>query len=229
MRIAAEFIRGQGGIASARVFTHLWLALFGLWSWDAVPALPTEIVLLPPRFPFNVYDFACWARQTIVALCARQSAPARAAAAVRPRRARTAAADRCRRPTSSRRERERSRRAGVLRRARPPAARSTNTTPSARCAASRCERAESWIVEPPGGRRLLGRDPAALGLLADRAEPRGLPARPSRDATRPRGHRGLHGRGPRRRATTSARRRARAGGWKRASRRSGTRRLRWSR
>src|SRR4051794_35521108 len=68
MRIAAEFIREQGGIAAARVFTHLWLALFGLWSWDRVPALPTEIVLLPPWFPLNVYDFACWARQTIVAV-----------------------------------------------------------------------------------------------------------------------------------------------------------------
>ncbi len=68
MRIAAEFIREQGGIPAARVFTHLWLALFGLWSWEAVPALPAEIVLLPSWFPFNVYDFACWARQTIVAL-----------------------------------------------------------------------------------------------------------------------------------------------------------------
>jgi squalene-hopene/tetraprenyl-beta-curcumene cyclase len=68
MRIAAEFIREEGGIAAARVFTHLWLALFGLWSWDRVPALPAEIVLLPSWFPLNVYDFACWARQTIVAL-----------------------------------------------------------------------------------------------------------------------------------------------------------------
>jgi squalene-hopene/tetraprenyl-beta-curcumene cyclase len=68
MRIAAEFIRGEGGIPQARVFTHLWLALFGLWSWDRVPALPPEVVLLPPWVPLNVYDFACWARQTIVAL-----------------------------------------------------------------------------------------------------------------------------------------------------------------
>ncbi len=68
MRIAAEFIRVQGGIESARVFTHLWLALFGLWSWERVPALPPEIILLSPRVPLNVYDFACWARQTIVAL-----------------------------------------------------------------------------------------------------------------------------------------------------------------
>jgi squalene-hopene/tetraprenyl-beta-curcumene cyclase len=68
MRRAAEFIRAQGGIEQARVFTHLWLALFGLWSWDRVPALPPEIVLLGRRVPLNVYDFACWARQTIVAL-----------------------------------------------------------------------------------------------------------------------------------------------------------------
>jgi squalene-hopene/tetraprenyl-beta-curcumene cyclase len=68
MRTAAEFIREQGGPEQARVFTHLWMALFGLWSWDRVPALPAEVILLSPRVPLNVYDFACWARQTIVAL-----------------------------------------------------------------------------------------------------------------------------------------------------------------
>jgi len=68
MRIAAEFVREHGGIERARVFTHVWLSLFGLWSWDRVPALPPEIVLLPAWVPLNIYDFACWARQTIVAL-----------------------------------------------------------------------------------------------------------------------------------------------------------------
>jgi squalene-hopene/tetraprenyl-beta-curcumene cyclase len=68
MRIAAAWIRANGGVARARVFTHLWLALFGLWSWDRVPALPPEVILLPRWVPLNVYDFACWARQTIVAL-----------------------------------------------------------------------------------------------------------------------------------------------------------------
>jgi squalene-hopene/tetraprenyl-beta-curcumene cyclase len=68
MRIAAEFVREQGGIEQARVFTHVWLSLFGLWSWDRVPSLPPEIVLLPSWVPLNIYDFACWARQTIVAL-----------------------------------------------------------------------------------------------------------------------------------------------------------------
>jgi len=68
MRAAAEFIRAEGGLERARVFTHVWLALFGLWPWEQVPALPPEIVLLGAWVPLNIYDFACWARQTIVAL-----------------------------------------------------------------------------------------------------------------------------------------------------------------
>src|SRR5690606_29308178 len=34
-----------------------------------LPALPPEVILLPSWFPLNVYDFASWARQTIVPLC----------------------------------------------------------------------------------------------------------------------------------------------------------------
>jgi squalene-hopene/tetraprenyl-beta-curcumene cyclase len=65
---ALDFIQATGGLESARVFTKLWLALFGVWSWDEVPNLPPEIVYLPKWFPFNVYDWACWARQTVVPL-----------------------------------------------------------------------------------------------------------------------------------------------------------------
>jgi squalene-hopene/tetraprenyl-beta-curcumene cyclase len=68
MRRAASYIRAHGGLASTRVFTRIWLALFGLWRWDSLPVLPPEMVLLPPWVPLNVYDFACWARQTVVAL-----------------------------------------------------------------------------------------------------------------------------------------------------------------
>jgi len=68
MRAAASFVRDAGGLEATRVFTRLWLALFGLWSWDDLPALPPEAILLPSAFPLNIYDFACWARQTIVPL-----------------------------------------------------------------------------------------------------------------------------------------------------------------
>ena len=37
-------------------------------SWGELPVLPPEIMLLPLRVPLNIYDFGCWARQTIVAL-----------------------------------------------------------------------------------------------------------------------------------------------------------------
>ncbi len=65
---AAAFIREHGGIPATRVFTRIWLALFGLWEWSALPVLPPEMMLLPSWVPLNVYDFACWARQTVVAL-----------------------------------------------------------------------------------------------------------------------------------------------------------------
>ena len=68
MQRTAEWVRSQGGLQRSRVFTHIWMALFGLWDWADVPALLPEMILLPAWFPLNVYDFACWARQTVVAL-----------------------------------------------------------------------------------------------------------------------------------------------------------------
>jgi squalene-hopene/tetraprenyl-beta-curcumene cyclase len=65
---AAEFVRRAGGVERARVFTHVWLSLFGLWSWDDCPHLPPELILLPRWAPLNIYNWGCWARQTIVPL-----------------------------------------------------------------------------------------------------------------------------------------------------------------
>ncbi|MGC4951833.1 squalene--hopene cyclase [Actinomadura citrea] len=68
MREAAAYVREAGGIEGSRVFTRIWLALFGQWSWDDLPVMPPELMFLPSRVPLNVYDWACWARQTIVPL-----------------------------------------------------------------------------------------------------------------------------------------------------------------
>jgi squalene-hopene/tetraprenyl-beta-curcumene cyclase len=68
MQRAAAYIRQAGGIGASRVFTRIWLALFGKWPWDSLPILPPELMLLPPSVPLNIYDFGCWARQTVVAL-----------------------------------------------------------------------------------------------------------------------------------------------------------------
>jgi squalene-hopene/tetraprenyl-beta-curcumene cyclase len=68
LRAAAAFVREQGGVERTRVFTRIWLALVGLWSWDDLPAIPPELIHLPRWFPLNVSDWACWARQTVVPL-----------------------------------------------------------------------------------------------------------------------------------------------------------------
>ncbi|QKG20210.1 squalene--hopene cyclase [Actinomadura verrucosospora] len=68
MRKAAAYALEAGGIEGSRVFTRIWLALFGQWSWDDLPVMPPELMFLPSRVPLNVYSWACWARQTIVPL-----------------------------------------------------------------------------------------------------------------------------------------------------------------
>ncbi|MFC8588429.1 squalene--hopene cyclase [Streptomyces sp. NPDC057217] len=68
MARASAWVRARGGIAAARVFTRIWLALFGWWRWEDLPELPPELLFLPKWFPLNIYDFGCWARQTIVPL-----------------------------------------------------------------------------------------------------------------------------------------------------------------
>lgn len=68
MSRAREWILEQGGIASARVFTKIWLALFGEFDWEQLPAMPPWVNLLPSWFPVNLYEFASWARATIVGI-----------------------------------------------------------------------------------------------------------------------------------------------------------------
>jgi squalene-hopene/tetraprenyl-beta-curcumene cyclase len=66
--VARDWIRTHGGLEGTRVFTRIWLAMFGQWSWDELPTMPVELVLLPSWVPLNLYDWACWARQTVVPL-----------------------------------------------------------------------------------------------------------------------------------------------------------------
>lgn len=68
LRKAREFILEKGGVEASRVFTKIFLALFGEFDWKAIPSIPVEINLLPAWFPLNIYNFSSWARSTIVPL-----------------------------------------------------------------------------------------------------------------------------------------------------------------
>src|SRR5712692_7110386 len=63
-----DYIRREGGIPRSRVFTKCFMALLGQWPWQRIVPIPPEMILLPPSAPFSIYNFACWARQTVVPL-----------------------------------------------------------------------------------------------------------------------------------------------------------------
>jgi squalene-hopene/tetraprenyl-beta-curcumene cyclase len=63
---AREWIMRKGGLRNVRVFTRYWLALLGEWPWEKTPNLPPEVVWLPLWFPFSIYNFAQWARATLM-------------------------------------------------------------------------------------------------------------------------------------------------------------------
>ena len=68
MKKARAWLLENDWAHNIRVFTKYWLALFGEWKWEHTPALPPEIIFLPPWAPFNIYDFASWARCTMLPL-----------------------------------------------------------------------------------------------------------------------------------------------------------------
>lgn len=66
--LARAWILDHNAIRNLRVFTRYWLAMVGVWPWEYTPNLPPEIIRLPLWFPFNIYNFAQWARATMVPL-----------------------------------------------------------------------------------------------------------------------------------------------------------------
>src|ERR1700754_2400629 len=68
MARAREAIRSRGGTANSNVFTRFTLAMFGVLTWNAVPVLPIEIMLLPMWSPFHINKISYWARTTMVPL-----------------------------------------------------------------------------------------------------------------------------------------------------------------
>lgn len=67
MEKARKFILENGGIENNNTYTRIILALFGQYSWKGIPEIPPEIIFLPRWFYINIYDFASWARATIMA------------------------------------------------------------------------------------------------------------------------------------------------------------------
>ncbi|MEO0981960.1 MAG: squalene--hopene cyclase [Pseudomonadota bacterium] len=61
-----DWIASKGGLRNVRVFTRYWLALIDEWPWTETPNIPPEVIRFPNWFPFSIYNFAQWARATLM-------------------------------------------------------------------------------------------------------------------------------------------------------------------
>ena len=57
-----------GGVENTRVFTKIHLALFGEYSWDDIPVIVPELMLMPRQSPIDIYEFSSWSRAVIIPL-----------------------------------------------------------------------------------------------------------------------------------------------------------------
>ncbi len=65
---ARDWILAHGGVVECNTFTKIYLCALGQYDYDAVPAVPPEIVLAPSWFYFNIYEISSWSRAILVPL-----------------------------------------------------------------------------------------------------------------------------------------------------------------
>jgi len=63
-----RWILAHGGVVECNTFTKMYLCALGQYDYDAVPAIPPEIVLFPNWFYFNIYEISSWSRSILVPL-----------------------------------------------------------------------------------------------------------------------------------------------------------------
>ena len=205
MCAAREFILSKGGVTEARVFTKIWLSLFGQYDWGGVPSLPPELMLLPKWFPVNLYEFSSWARSTIVPLLIIFDRKP-----VRPVAPRAAIPELYTLPPSetdySIKRPDKLIGWESLFYAGGRGSQPAGETPMEADSGAGCK--EGRAVDSPrssGGGWKLGGNSAAVGLLPDGAERAWLPSRPPGDEARHRGVRGFFGGGGRQAARAGVR------------------------
>jgi squalene-hopene/tetraprenyl-beta-curcumene cyclase len=62
------WVLAHGGVIACNTFTKMYLCALGQYDYDAVPAIPPEIVLFPNWFYFNIYEISAWSRSILVPL-----------------------------------------------------------------------------------------------------------------------------------------------------------------
>jgi squalene-hopene/tetraprenyl-beta-curcumene cyclase len=68
MTAARAAVLEAGGAERVNTFSNFYLACLGQVSWNAIPAIPPEIILLPRWSPFHLEKVSAWTRTMIVPL-----------------------------------------------------------------------------------------------------------------------------------------------------------------
>jgi squalene-hopene/tetraprenyl-beta-curcumene cyclase len=63
---ARETIHRLGGLEHTNSYVRFYLALVGAVSWELVPAIPPELMLLPNWFFINIYEMSSWTRGIVI-------------------------------------------------------------------------------------------------------------------------------------------------------------------
>jgi len=65
---AREMARNLGGVPRMNTFSKLYLALIGLVTWNHVPTIPCEVLLIGKWFHVNFWEMSNWSRAMIIPL-----------------------------------------------------------------------------------------------------------------------------------------------------------------
>ena len=68
MAKARQAILADGGVTQVNSFTKIYLAIFGLYDWEAAPVVPPELSILPRWFYLNLAEMSSWSRTIVVPL-----------------------------------------------------------------------------------------------------------------------------------------------------------------
>jgi squalene-hopene/tetraprenyl-beta-curcumene cyclase len=63
---AREMVHRLGGLEHSNSYVRFYLALIGAVSWDLVPSIPPELMLIPHWFIFNIYEMSSWTRGIVI-------------------------------------------------------------------------------------------------------------------------------------------------------------------
>jgi len=61
-----ENVLSLGGVVKCNTFTKIYLCALGQYDYNAMPAIPPEIILFPRWFYFNIYEISSWSRGMLV-------------------------------------------------------------------------------------------------------------------------------------------------------------------